>query len=135
MNDINLLDAISLISAIFSIVLAIIALITASKSEREVRENFEKTQKMMVDYESRIKDLLAEINPKSAVIEKTVSESQQSLMATMTNIINETVIPKKADFGEQAAMQFLPMIMENPEKFSELMHMVQDANNVVVQPK
>ena len=135
MNDINLLDAISLISAIFSIVLAIIAIITASKSEREVRENFEKTQKMMVDYESRIKDLLAEINTKSAVIEKTVSESQQSLMATMTNIINETVIPKKADFGEQAAMQFLPMIMENPEKFSELMHMVQDANNVVVQPK
>ena len=36
-------------------------------------------------------------------------------MNTMTNIINETVIPKEKDMGEEFGMQFLQQMMANPK--------------------
>ena len=130
MENINFLDVIFLFSAIASIVLAITAISAANKSAKEVRDNFEKTQSMMVNYESRIKDLLSEINTKSAIIEKTVSESQQSLMGTMTNIINETVLPKKVDAGEQAAIQMINKLMENPGQSEDFIKLIDSMNKL-----
>ncbi len=52
------------------VILAIVAIQSAKSSEKEVRNNFEKTQKMMIEYETRIKEVLAEIDKKSAIIEK-----------------------------------------------------------------
>ena len=97
MDTTSLINIISLISSIASLILAIVAIQAAKSSEKEVRDNFEKTQNMLIEYESRMKATLAEIDKKSAIIEKTVSESQKELMNTMTNIINETIIPKKQD--------------------------------------
>lgn len=116
MENLTIVDVISLIASLASLILAIVAIQAAKSSEREVRNNFEKTQKMMVEYESRMKDVLSEIDKKSAVIERTVSESQRELMSTMTNIINETVIPKKRDMGEELGIQFIQSMMTNPQQ-------------------
>lgn len=121
MDNLSVIDVISLLSSIASLILAIVAIIAAKSSEREVRENFEKTQRVMMEYQERTKEVLAEIDKKSEVIERTVSESQRQLMNTMTNIINETVIPKKVDMGEQLGMQFMQQMMTNPEKANDMM--------------
>lgn len=116
----SLTNFVSLISGIVSVVLAIVAIQAAKVSEKEVRDNFEKTQKMLIEYESRMKATLAEIDKKSAIIEKTVSESQKDLMNTMTNIINETVIPKKQDMGEQFAAMFMSQLLSNPHEANSI---------------
>lgn len=116
----SLINIVSLISGIVSVVLAIVAIQAAKVSEKEVRDNFEKTQKMLIEYESRMKATLAEIDKKSAIIEKTVSESQKDLMNTMTNIINETVIPKKQDMGEQFAAMFMSQLLSNPHEANSI---------------
>lgn len=116
----SLINFVSLISGIVSVVLAIVAIQAAKVSEKEVRDNFEKTQKMLIEYESRMKATLAEIDKKSAIIEKTVSESQKDLMNTMTNIINETVIPKKQDMGEQFAAMFMSQLLSNPHEANSI---------------
>lgn len=120
----SLINFVSLISGIVSVVLAIVAIHAAKVSEKEVRDNFEKTQKMLIEYESRMKATLAEIDKKSAIIEKTVSESQKDLMNTMTNIINETVIPKKQDMGEQMAAMFMSQLLSNPHEATSIVDAV-----------
>jgi len=125
MSDFTTLDFISLLASLSSLILAIVAIQAAKSSEKEVRSNFEKTQKMMVEYESRTKDVLAEIDKKSAIIERTVSESQKELMSTMTNIINETVIPKKSDPGEEIGMQFMQHLFTNPESAGEMLNSIE----------
>lgn len=116
MNISELMNIVSFVSSIVSVVLAVVAIFAAKASEKEVRENFQKTQEMLTQYENRIKDTLNEIDKKSAVIEKTVSESQRELMTTMTNIINETVIPKKQDMGDQFAAMFMQQMFADPQQ-------------------
>ncbi|MDF3124735.1 hypothetical protein [Rheinheimera sp. 1928-s] len=121
MDNLSIFDVISFLSSIASLILAIVAILAAKSSEKEVRDNFEKTQRVMMEYQERTKEVLAEIDKKAEVIERTVSESQRQLMNTMTNIINETVIPKKVDMGEQLGMQFMQQMFSNPEKANEMM--------------
>jgi len=122
MENMSIVEVISFVSSITSLILAIVAINAAKNSEREVRENFEKTQKVMSEYQERTKEVLAEIDKKSAVIERTVSESQRQLMDTMTNIINETIIPKKKDMGEEFGMQFMQQLMANPNEAGNMMN-------------
>ena len=135
MENLSMVDIISFISSIASLILAIVAIQAAKSSEKEVRDNFEKTQKMMIEYESRMKDVLSEIDKKSAVIEKTVSESQKELMNTMTNIINETVIPKKKDMGEEFGMQFMTQLMTNPTQASAMINALEPIMKMSAQKK
>lgn len=122
MQALTLIDFISLLSSIASLILAIVAIIAARTSEKEVRDNFQNTQKMLIEYENRMKEVLSEIDKKSSIIEKTVSESQKELMTTMMNIINETVIPKKNDMGEEFAMMFMQNIMKDPSQATQIMN-------------
>ena len=121
MENLNIIEIASFIASIASLILAIVAINAAKTSEKEVRENFEKTQKVMSEYQERTKEVLAEIDKKSAIIERTVSESQKQLMDTMTNIINETVIPKKKDMGEEFGMQLMTQLMTNPNQANDMM--------------
>ncbi len=121
MENMSIIEVIAFLSSIASLILAIVAINAAKNSEKEVRENFEKTQKVMSEYQERTKEVLAEIDKKSAVIERTVSESQRQLMDTMTNIINETIIPKKKDMGEEMGMQFMQQLMANPNEAGSMM--------------
>lgn len=116
----SLMNFVSLVSGVVSVVLAVVAIQAAKTSEKEVRDNFEKTQQMLIEYESRMKATLAEIDKKSAIIEKTVSESQKDLMNTMTNIINETIIPKKQDMEEQFAVMFMNQLFSNPHEANSI---------------
>lgn len=121
------MDTISLIVGIISIVLAIVAMISSKKAEEASLHNFERTQELLQkNYEStqkilqenyeKTKELLAEIDKKAAVIDSVVQKNQEQMMAMITNIVNETVIPKKRDFGEELGAQFLMSLIANPEQ-------------------
>ena len=114
MENATLFDIVSLLTGAISIALALFAMWQAKQSEKEARSNYEKT-----------KDVLAEIDKKSAIIERTVSESQQKLMDTMTNIINETVIPKQQDIGEQLGAQFMMQMLQDPNNLGQNLDMLQ----------
>ena len=64
----------------------------------------------------KTKELLAEIDKKAAVIDSVVQRNQEQMMSTITNIVNETVIPKKRDFGEEIGAQFVMGLLSNPEQ-------------------
>ena len=121
MENMSVFDVISFLASVTSLILAIVAIAAAKNSEREVRANFEKTQRVMAEYQDKTKDVLAEIDKRAAVIERTVTESQRHLMDTMTNNINETVIPKKPDAGEQMGLQFMQQMLANPAQAGESM--------------
>jgi len=124
MENLNFIEMISFLASVVSLILAVVAILAAKSSEREVRNNFEKTQQVMSEYQERTKEVLAEIDKKSAIIERTVSESQRQLMDTMTNIINETIIPKKKDMGEEFGMQFMQQMMADPSKSGDMIGML-----------
>lgn len=122
-----MMETISLIVGIISIVLAIVAMVSSKKAEQESLRNFEKTQELLQkNYEStqkmlqenyeKTKELLAEIDKKAAVIDSVVQRNQEQMMSTITNIVNETVIPKKRDFGEEIGAQFVMGLLSNSEQ-------------------
>lgn len=122
-----MMEIISLIVGIISIVLAIVAMAFSKKAEQESLRNFEKTQELLQkNYEStqkilqenyeKTKELLAEIDKKAAVIDSVVQRNQEQMMSTITNIVNETVIPKKRDLGEEIGAQFIMGLLSNPEQ-------------------
>ena len=122
-----MMETISLIVGIISIVLAIVAMASSKKAEQASLHNFEKTQELLQkNYEStqkilqdnydKTKELLAEIDKKAAVIDSVVQRNQEQMMSTITNIVNETVIPKKRDFGEEIGAQFVMGLLSNPEQ-------------------
>lgn len=99
------MDILSLVVGIVSIVLAIISMVASKKAEEQSFHNYEKTQA-----------LLAEIDKKAAVIDSVVQRNQEQMMNTLTNIVNEAVIPKKRNYGEEIGAQFiLGLLSGNPE--------------------
>ncbi len=71
---------------------------------------------MMADHYDKTKDVLSEVDKRAAVIEKTVAESQQQLLSTLTNLLNQTAIPTKPDIGEQLGAEFFQSMMKTPRK-------------------
>lgn len=129
----DILAWISLIVGIVSIVLALISMKLSSESEKRSQENFEKT-----------KDLLYQIDTKSAVISNSVDKSIVQLTNLFSNVLDKVIedqnkidIPdvtveknlekimeeKKIDNSEisnQIAMQLLPELMKHPENLEKL---------------
>ena len=118
MEEVTWFEVLSLLASLASLVLALVAIWFARATEKEARANYQRT-----------KDVLGEIDKRAAVIETTVSESQRQLLDTMTNILNETVIPKKQDVGEMLGAQLIqaliPAMTQNPAKLKELMETVE----------
>ena len=122
-QDITLV--ISVITGITSVIMAGFAIWLGKSSERESKANFERTQTMMLEYNEKTKEVLAEIDKRATVIEKTVSESQQHLLNTVTSLLSQTAIPTKADLGEQFAMQLMQTMMQDPTKGAEVLERLQ----------
>ncbi|MEN4006738.1 MAG: hypothetical protein PQ964_05245 [Methanobacteriaceae archaeon] len=95
MVEITIVDGISIAAGGISIILAIIAIWFSIRAEKESRDNYEKT-----------KDVLSNINEKSAVIETTVNKAQKQLLDTITKILEETTIPKQASPEEQLVWNY-----------------------------
>lgn len=123
------IGVVSLVVGIVSIVLAIVAMDSSKKAEAQSQHNFERTQELLKqNYEitqkalqenyDKTKELLAEIDKKAAVIDSVVQRNQEQMMATLTNIVNETVIPKKPNYGEQLGVEFLKGVIANPASIS-----------------
>lgn len=122
-----MMETLSLIVGIVSIVLALVSMASSKKAEQQSLHNFEKTQellqknyettqKMLQDNYDKTKELLAEIDKKAAVIDSVVQKNQEQMMTTLTNIVNETVLPKKRDLGEEIGAQFIMGLLGNPEQ-------------------
>jgi len=113
------ITVISFAVGIISIVLAIVAMLSAKASEKASQDNFEKTQKMMHDIYDKTKDALAQIDKKSEVIENVVQRNQDQLMSTVTNLLNEVVIPKTPDNNSEMGLAFMQSLMasmvQNPD--------------------
>ena len=117
---------VSLVVGVVSIVLAVVAMASSKKAEQQSQHNFEKTQellkqnyevtqKMLQENYEKTKELLAEIDKKAAVIDSVVQRNQDQMMTTLTNIVNETVIPKKPNYSEQLGVEFLKGMISNPD--------------------
>ena len=116
---------ITVVIGVVSVVLAVFAFLSAKSSERDSRENFDRTQNALREYSDKTKEVLAEIDKRAAVIEKTVTDSQQQLLDTVTNIVKETAVPTKPDLGEQMAARFLEIMATDPDKATEMMTAIQ----------
>ena len=110
------MEVLSLVVGVVSIVLAIVSMISSKNAEKQSLHNFEKTQELLQKSYNDTKDLLAEIDKKAAVIDSVVHEEQEKLMTTLTNIVNETAIPKKKDIGEEIGAQIISDMFKNPDQ-------------------
>ena len=110
------MEVLSLVVGVVSIVLAIVSMISSKNAEKQSLHNFEKTQELLQKSYNDTKDLLAEIDKKAAVIDSVVHKEQEQLMTTLTNIVNETAIPKKKDLGEEIGMQIITDMIKNPDQ-------------------
>ena len=110
MTIMEFLTIVALLGSGASLVLAIVTIFFARAIEKDTRSNFEETQQ-----------LLAEIDKRATVTEKTVTETQNKLLETMTSIINQTVIPPKEDLGDQMGLAFMQMMMQDPAKAEKVL--------------
>ena len=116
MVNLDIPFVVSLIIGVVSIVLAIFAIWLGRSAERESRANFDQTKDTMRDYYDRTKEVLAEIDKRAAVTEKTVTESQQQLLETVTNLLKQTAVPPKTDPAEEAQQAFFQTMLQDPDK-------------------
>ena len=92
---------ISLGIGLLSIFMALTAIIVSLRQAKDTRENYEKT-----------KEVLAQIDKKSEVIQTFVADNQRELLDT----VRALAIPEKPDLSEAFALQFFSQLMQNPEK-------------------
>ena len=122
-----MMEIVSLLVGVVSIVLAIVSMVSSQKAEEEslrnfertqelLQKNYENTQKMLQDNYDKTKELLAEIDKKAAVIDSVVQRNQEQMMNTLTNIVNETVLPPKRNIGEELGAQILMNMFQNPDQ-------------------
>ena len=122
-----MMEIISLLVGVVSIVLAIVSMVSSKKAEEEslrnfertqelLQKNYENTQKVLQDNYDKTKELLSEIDKKAAVIDSVVQRNQDQMMNTLTNIVNETVIPPKRNVGEELGVQLLMNMFQNPDQ-------------------
>ena len=99
---------ISFVVGVVSIVLALVAIWYSVQSERKSVENYNRT-----------KEVLSEISQKAAVIEGTVSRTQDKLVDTVTAIAK----PKEETQEDKLLKTFVPAILQNPQLLERLIKM------------
>ena len=97
----DIIFAISLITGTTSIVLAIVAIWYSNLAEKKSSESYQRTNQVLSD-----------ISQKAAVIESTVSTTQEKLVNTITDIAT----PHR----ETQEEMFMKKFMENPASFQQL---------------
>ena len=89
-------------------VLAVMAIWLGIQSERRSAEYYDRT-----------KDTLSEISQKAAVIEGTVSKTQDKLVDTVTAIAK----PKEETQDEMIAKAVLPSMVQNPQMLEKMIEL------------
>ena len=120
----QILTWLSLFVGIASVTLAGYTIWLARMTERDARQNYQRADDRMRDHYERTKEVLAAIETRSAVIEQTVKLSQDHLLNTITNLVNEIIIPKRPDAAKELETQFMQMVLTNPGKMNESMEVV-----------
>ena len=120
----QILTWLSLFVGVASLVLSCYTIWLARFTESETRLAFQRNEDRMREHYEKTKDVLAEIDKRAAVIDNTIQQSQQHLLQTVTTLLNETVIPKKPDMGEQLGMKFMESMMQDPKQMPKMLEMV-----------
>ena len=105
---------ISLVVGVISMVLAIVAIWHSAQSEKKSTDNYNRT-----------KDLLSAISQKAAVIEGTVSRTQDKLVDTVTSIAS----PRQESQDEILMKVLLPTVIQNPQIFDRLIAMAEQQSD------
>ena len=100
--------ALSLLVGVVSIVLAIVAIWHSIHTERKSEENYNRT-----------KDVLSEISQKAAVIEATVSGTQEKLVDTVTAIAR----PKEETQEDVLFRTVTSSILQNPQMLERVIEL------------
>ena len=123
----DLTTTLSLIIGTTSIVLAIVAMTAAKSSEKASQDNFEKTRGIMHDIHDKTKDVLAQIDKKSEVIEKFTLNSQDHLLTTVTTLLTDVIGQRKfleerrkfAEFAEEGRRMFMEKFGDDQAFFDD----------------
>jgi hypothetical protein len=116
MTWMDALTVVSFFASIASLSLAVYTIWLAHLSEQRVQSLFDKTQSLVSQHFEKVNGVLAEVDKRAVLIDRTVSEAQRTMLHTLTTIVSETAIPKKADMGEQMAAAFMQSLLEDPTK-------------------
>ena len=106
---------VSLVVGFVSLVIAAIAMALGLLAQRESRSNYDRT-----------KEVLAEIDKRAAVIEKTVTESERQLLETVRRL----VIPEKPDIGEQVGIEMAKAMFDDPDKITNMMKTMKELQDI-----
>lgn len=116
--SLNMVDIVTLISGVASLVLALVAISLSRTAERYARENFIQTQSMMQEQYDKTKDVLSQIDKRAAVTERTVADTQEKLLTTMTTIFSKLATPANSD--EQMGTMFMQMLLQDPDRMAQV---------------
>lgn len=105
---------VSLFVGIAAFALSMYTIWLARATEREIREQFQRSEDRMREHYEKVKDVLSSIEIKGATTEQTVRISQEHLITTITNLINEMIIPKKQDMGDQISLLVAQSLLDDP---------------------
>ena len=100
--------AVSLVVGVVSVVLAGVAIWHSTQSERKSADNYKDT-----------KDVLSEISQKAAVIEATVSKTQEKLVDTVTAIAR----PKEETQEDMITRFLMSAMTQNPQLLEQVMRL------------
>lgn len=123
----NLMDVLTVVSFsigiasfVSSLVISVYTIWLAYASEKTVRKLIEDTKSVFDAQLTQVKELLSEIDKRAAIIETTVTTSNQSMLKTIMDIIQETM-PKRIDPSDQLGQDFMRSFIEDPVKASKAM--------------
>ncbi|PHV50648.1 hypothetical protein CSQ91_05630 [Janthinobacterium sp. BJB301] len=111
----QILSWLSLFVGVAALVMSFYTIWLARQTERETRESFQRSEDRIREHYEKLKEVLAAIETRSATTEQSVRLSQDHLLTTITNLVNETLIPKKVDMGEQMGMQFMQSLFNDTD--------------------
>ena len=120
---------VTLVVGFVSVFISAFAIWLGMSSRRDSKANFDGTKDLMHSYDTRNREVLAEIDKKAAVTERTVTESHQKLLETVTSLLSKTVVADKGNPEQQLIMQqLLQAALADPALMKEFLEMAKSQN-------
>ncbi len=100
--------------------MAIVAITTSKNLERQTQNNLDRTQSFIQEQYDKTKDVLAEIDKRSTITENTVNESLKKILGTTNKTVDEYIVGKNQDLGDQLEFMLMQLIKQDPERAEKL---------------
>lgn len=114
-------ETISIIVGVLAMVLGVISIIISYEARNTSKEN--RTE--AASYYEKTKDLLHEIDKRSATMEEKVSDNFKNMMDTQSDLITKTIIPQTPSMEEKMGMAFMTKLFESPQGMEAMTKLLQ----------